>query len=400
MSSFRYAARTREGSLKRGELEAESVMEAAHFLREQGLIIVALKEAPKTNTLWQSLLTPRRPEQAMLFLRQLSLMLTEQSLGSALSSLAKQPGDSNYRAMLADIAEQVTTGHPLAEALGKHPQVFSSAVRAMIAAGEQSGSLAEIAGKLADHLEEKHVRRQKLQTAMVYPILLLLTVCGAVAVMLFFILPNFLPLFDALQAELPWSTRALLYVGSLAQDHGGEFFLLILLAMVGLIYAGRQPKIKRWLNAWELRLPIWGKFRREALWQEILGTLAILLHSGLRLDLALGLTAPATDNLALQETIKRAMQGVERGYTLSAALAKEPSFPVMLLELVAAGESTGRLEFMLGKSAAYCELAAEHKAARLQAMLEPTLILVLGVIVFFFVLSIVWPLLEAMENMM
>lgn len=397
MSVFRYAARNGEGILRQGELEAESIHEAARFLREQGLWIVRLKAYVPPAFSWKRLLRTSKPEYAVFFLRQLSIMLEEQPLNEVLSALAHQQGEKAYQSMLAEISNAVSLGQTLAEALRPYGYIFSMPVIQLLAAGEQSGSLPEMASRLAVHLEQEYARKQKFQSAMMYPAFLGVASFGAVMIMLFFILPNFLPLFAALHVELPWPTRLFLGLADIVVQYGGWMMGGAVLLASGFFRCYRQEHFRQRVDFWMLKFPGIGSFRSHAAWAHILGTLAVLLKGGMRLDVALGMAVPTTGNHALQAFLRRVQQEVERGYSLTSSLQGIPLFPVMLLELVRAGENSGRLETMLQKSSEYCVLSAEQKANRMQALAEPLMILVLGSIVFLFVLSIILPLLDSME---
>ena len=151
------------------------------------------------------------------------------------------------------------------------------------------------------------------------------------------------------------------------------------------------------MDAFLLRLPAVGELKKQTAWMHILGTLSVLLNGGLRIDEALSMAGKVTDNLALQDVVFKAKNSVQQGYSLAEALKGNSLFPAMLLQLVAAGESSGHLEEMLQKGADYCRISAENTSKRLQAMVEPALILVMGGIVLFFILAIVLPILDSME---
>lgn len=398
MGLFRYRAQDADGVLQEGELQAESAREAAQVLRGQMLRVLQVREVREKGRKWKRwkhLSLQRR--HAVLFCRQLAVMIDTQPLHQVLSAIGSQGGEKAYLEMVQKVHAEVELGHGLSEALRSYDDIFPRSAVQLIAAGEASGTLPEVLNRLAGHLEKDYAARQRFQAILVYPVILAVSALVVGVLMIFFILPSFAAFFEGLSMELPLPTRILLFLGRvLAEDGawvaGGGLLLLVLFAWLYSV-EGVRYAVDRWL----LRIPVFGQLKQETAWMYLLGTQAVLLESGIRMDMALELGKEVTENRYLQRFMEKTRKEVLGGSTLAAVLSGCPVFPAMLLQLVDAGERAGRLEEMLQKAADYCRLSAEIHTQKMQALLEPALILVMGGIVIFFVLAVAVPMLDSME---
>ncbi len=398
MAVFHYVACNADGRMREGELEACSSREAAQIVRGQALRVIRIgKAAGKKNKRFAFRSSPVTRKHAAFFCRQLAVMVDSQPIHEILSALSQQGGDKAYQAMIRDLRASVELGHSLAESLKKYEQAFSANVIHLIAAGEASGNLSEILSRLADYLEKEYAAKQKFQSMMFYPLILAVAALAALFVMLVFLLPSFADLLEGMHVPLPLPTRILLFLRKFLAECGHWTMLGGAASVLGCWILYGKEYVRRPLDALLLRLPFWGTLKLQTAWMQILGTLSVLLGSGLRMDEALSMVGNVTGNLCLQSLLSEARQSVQHGYSLAAALQGRREFPPMLLQLIAAGERSGCLEEMLQKSADYCRISAEAASQRLQAMMEPALILVMGGVVIFFVLAIVLPMLDSMS---
>lgn len=400
LERFKYVARTPSGELQEGTLDAEGLREAARILREQGVFVVKLLKSKSDRTFFSGPQSAGNSKYAGLFCRQLSIMLEEQPLNEILDMLSKQKGEKKYREMVQGIRQQIETGKSLSEAMEKFRAIFPANVIHIVEAGQESGSLSNVLERLADFLEKEYAARKKLESAMLYPILIGIAVICAICFMVVFILPTFVVLFENFHTELPLPTRILLGLGHFAESHGMWIPLMSAGVLAGFAWVLRQEAVRDIIDYWVLRIPLIGPWRQDAEWMHILNTLAVELESGMRIDVALRMVREVPSNRYLQKFLGELENSVSHGYPLVHLLETCPVFPAMLLELIAAGENTGRLEEMLHKAADYCELSSENFSQRFQAMAEPTMLLLLGGIVLVFVLSIILPLMEMMDQAM
>ena len=397
MAFFHYVACGAGGDMREGELEADSAREAARIVRGQALRVLRIEERERKRPRRLFSFSAVTGKHAAFFCRQLAVMAETQPIHDILAVMEKQGGDRAYHAMIQEVRKSVELGHSLADSLKKYEAAFSASAIHLMEAGEASGSLPEILSRLADHLEREYAAKQKFRSVMLYPLILALAAASSLMVMLVFILPSFVGLMEGLHVELPLPTRILLWVGHFLEAYGS----LLLAGGAGLSVFFRhlygKEGFRRKVDGLLLRLPVLGSLKRDVAWMHILGTLSVLQSGGLRMDESLSMASRIPDNRYLQAFLEEAKKSVQHGYSLTAALQGNPVFPAMLLQLVAAGESSGRLEEMLRKAADYCGISAENTSRRLQAMLEPAMILVLGGVVILFVLAVVLPLLDSME---
>ena len=296
--------------------------------------------------------------------------------------------------MLSDMAQRMAQGSTLAAAMTRHAEVFSPTVTALIRAGEAGGSLEPILKRLADKEERSWRVREKLQTALLYPSLLALAALVAMSFILLFVLPSFVHMLDGLAVELPLPTRFVLWLGGAFEAHGIALFaaLLFLPLVLALLY--RERRLHFFADRLLLRLPLFGRLRLDLELMTLFEALAVLMESGSALHEALAISEGVLQNSFLAAMFSRVKREVERGSTLSAALAASGILPPLVLELLRTGEHTGELATMLEKAAAFCRFAGEMRAERMEAMLEPLLVLSLGAVVSLIVLSVALPLLE------
>lgn len=402
--NYRYEASNRQGQIFKGTVSAPSRQEAARKIKRQGLWITALlraedeKEAAGRKD-WRQYLMPRKVDdmQIALFCRQLAVLLSAGiPVHEGLKALlAGRRGDRYFR-LLNGLYQQVLQGKSLAMAMEASGN-FSPRIVRLVAAGEQAGTLDAVFSRLADFLAQVVKAREQLKSVLLYPAILGLTALGMLIFMAVFILPAFASMLQNLQAELPWPTRVLLSLADFLQVHGGEALAGGSVLALGLLLLARQATVIYRYHQLVLYLPMVGALARHSAWSLLLGTLGMILEQGLPLHQAIRLAAPVAGNRYLERELLQVQAKVEQGSALMAALISCPVFPAILVEMLEAGEEAGKLEVMLAKAAAFCQVQAENESARLQALAEPAAIFIVGGLVFFLVLAVVMPLLNTMD---
>lgn len=398
MALFHYVACSADGGMREGELEADSARGAARIIRGQALRVLRIEERQGRKGKGFFSFSSITEKHAAFFCRQLAVMAETQSIYDILLAMEKQGGDRAYQKMILDIRKSVELGHGLAISLKKYEDAFSPGAIHLIEAGEASGSLPEFLERLADHLERDFAAREKFRSIMLYPMILALAVFASLAIMLIFILPSFVGLMEGLHVNLPMPTRILLLLGHFLEDWGQWLLAGCVGCSVLFWYLCGKDSFRRRVDRLLLRLPVIGSLKRDVAWMHILGTLSVLQSGGMRMDESLSMVSGVSGNRYLQSFLMDVRKKVRHGSSLTSSLQDPSVFPAMLLQLVAAGESAGRLEEMLLKGANYCQFSAENTSRRLQTLMEPALILVMGSVVLFFVLAILLPLLDSMET--
>lgn len=398
MANFEYVALDRQGKRLRGLVEGDSGRQARQLLRESGLTLLSVQEVSRrgAGSARGGLFAPRLGDKALaLFTRLLaSLLQAGLPVDEALSAILGQSDSRTLRRLVAGVRGRVLEGHSLASALEGWPESFPEIYRATVAAGEQTRHLPAVLERLAQHMEERQALSQRLRLAMIYPAILVGTALLIVAGLLTYVVPEITRVFTSMERELPAITRALLWTSEAARGWGHWLLAGLLAAFVAARVALRRPGPRRRRDRLLLRLPLVRRLVREGNAARVARTLAILLQSGLPLVDALGIAARATTSLPIREALDRAAIQVREGLALHKALAAGGLLPPLLLHLVASGEAGGNLESMLEAAARTHEQEVNALVGTLLAVVEPALILLMGLLVLAIVIAILLPIFE------
>ena len=397
MPDYRYVAIDPQGRERKGRLTAANDAAARADLIRQKFHIVAV-EAAGAKPAGRSLLAFRKTKlgskELALFTRQLATLAEVAPLEEALRTLTRQSEAESARAVIGDVHAGLLEGRRLADAMGRQPASFPPLYRAMVAAGETTGSLTTILARLADLLERQAEVRGKLIAALAYPIVLAVVAIGVVAALMIFVVPRVVEQFTDTGQQLPFLTRAVIAISSFAANWWWLIALLIAAAAFGWTAALRRPAFKAAVDARLLRLPLLGRLLRDLYAARFARTLSTMVSSRLPLVEGLKLTVPTIRNAALAGATANIVDQVRAGGGLSAALRDAGVFPPLLVYMTASGESAGRLEQMLERAADYLEREFDRFTAASMALLEPVIIVVMGSCVALIILAILLPILQ------
>lgn len=403
MPVFSYEARNRSGELFAGKIKAESRKDAARQIRAKALWVARLsEETGKTENSSLSRLKsimerPLSHLEVVLFCRQLSVLLSSgMPIHEALKALQQPDGNTPLQRMIDRLLRTVMQGRALHEAMQELPQVFPVRIISLVRAGEESGSLDIILKRLADFLEKSYEATEKFKSVLLYPVILGVTTLGAFLFMTVFILPTFATLLDNLHAETPWLTRILLTIAAVFQQYNKEILLTVAVVIFFILLLWQQENFRTAVDRLKIRLPFYGNLIQHSEWMMVLGTLSMLVGNGIRIHDAIALLFEVTDNRYLRKVLLEGQETVNRGGSLADYFCRCDVFPVILREMIRAGEKSGELEFMLEKGAAICRVISENETRRLQALAEPAAIFLVGGLVLFLALSVLLPLLDTM----
>jgi len=400
MGAFEFAALDKSGKEKKGVLEGDSPRSIRQQLREQGLIPLSVDEVAqresKTGGGNSFNFTIRRGISATdlaLITRQLStLVRSGLPLDEATSTVARQSEKPRLKSLMLGVRARVMEGHSLADGLGKFPHVFPELYRATVAAGEQSGHLDTILERLADYTEARQQMAQRVQMAMFYPAILTVMAIAVVAVLLGYVVPQVVEVFEDMGQTLPLMTRILITVSGGFRDYGLYGLVVLVVIVIGVIYVLRKPGPKYKFHNILLRLPLLGRFNRGVNTSRFARTLSILAASGVPVLEALRIASQVVSNLPMREAVKAAAHKVREGAPLARSLEQSGYFPPMTVNLIGSGEVSGNLEEMLERAATNQEREQETQISFLMSMLEPVLIIVMGMVVLFIVLATLLPI--------
>jgi len=399
MPDFAYVGLDTAGRERRGSVRADSPDEARERLASRKLYVVRLEpsiEQAGRPLLSRSLFTRRRlgAKQLTLFTRQLATLVTVAPLEEALRTLATQAERDEVRRVLGSVHTGVVEGRRLADAMGLEPRSFPPLYRAMVAAGESSGTLPPILERLAGLLERQAQVRGKVLSTLAYPIILAIVAAFVVLALMIFVVPRVVEQFDDVGQQLPLLTRIVI---GLSGFLASWWWALLIGGAAALLLGARALKeegLRLKFDAALLRLPLIGRLIRDLHAARLARTLSTMVASRLPLLEGLNLTTQTVHNRVLRKASAGIAESVRTGGSLSGALRRAGVFPPLLVYLAASGEASGRLDLMLERAADYLDREFDSFTATALALLEPAIIIVMGAIVALIVLSILLPILQ------
>jgi len=400
MPAFRYEAVDEGGVTRKGVVNADTARSARADLRGQGLtpIIVDLiatqvdaAGVAKSRGIGERL----SQVELALFTRQLaSLLEAGLPLEQAFTALLEQAERPYVRDLVASIRAEVMGGVSFSDALSRHPRDFAEIYRALVAAGEQIGQLARVLSRLADYIERSNALVQKVRLAFIYPAIVTVVAFAIVIFLLTYVVPQIVSVFANTKQKLPFLTVMMLAVSNFVRAYGIYVALILIGAFVAWLRALRNPDLKRRFHSWLLTAPIYGKFERSMNTARFASTLAITTGSGVPILRALDTSRDTLSNVAMKALVEEASASVREGVGLGRALSAQKHFPPMLVHMIRAGEITGELPAMLERAAASQQADLERRALTIAGLLEPALILAMGVVVLLIVLAVLMPIIE------
>jgi type IV pilus assembly protein PilC len=391
MPAFTYTARTSAGELRTATVEAATAQDVVAQLRRQRMTVVKVDENAKPKKIKGSI----KMRDIVIFTRQFSTMINAGlPLVQALDILAKQTENKVLAAATRDIVFDVESGHTVADALAKHPKAFSELYVNMVAAGEAGGILDTILMRLATFMEKNDALIRKVKGAMIYPAVIMSVAVIAVSVLLIFVIPVFENMFSGVGLALPLPTRVVIGASNFLRS----FWWLVAGAAAGGVWllkryyatSGGKLNIDRML----LRVPVLGDVLRKSAVSRFTRTLGTLISSGVSILDGLEITAKTAGNRVIQDAIMQSRASIAGGDTIAAPLQKSQVFPPMVISMIAVGEQTGGLDEMLSKIADFYDEEVDAAVSGLLSLLEPIMIVFLGVIVGGMVVAMYLPIFD------
>ena len=394
MPAFTYTARTAAGELRTATVEAATAQDVVAQLRRQRMTVVKVDENAKPKKIKGSI----KMRDIVIFTRQFSTMINAGlPLVQALDILAKQTENKVLAAATRDIVFDVESGHTVADALSKHPKAFSELYVNMVAAGEAGGILDTILMRLATFMEKNDALVRKVKGAMIYPAVIMSVAVIAISVLLIFVIPVFENMFAGVGMALPLPTRVVIgasdflrgYWWAVAGSIGLGFFLF------KRYYATPSGKLR--IDRMLLRFPVLGDVLRKSAVSRFTRTLGTLIISGVSILDGLEITAKTAGNRVIQDAIMASRASIAGGDTIAAPLQKSAVFPPMVISMIAVGEQTGGLDEMLAKIADFYDEEVDAAVSGLLSLLEPIMIVFLGVVVGGMVVAMYLPIFDMMN---
>ncbi len=393
MPNFAWKGRTRAGKLEDGILIADSKDAAAAILRRQQIQVTSLRARDRRIPLLPRLGGRINSSKLSIFTRQFSVMLDAGlPLVQCLEILGGQEEHKIFKAIINAVRTDVESGMSLAEAMKRHPNAFDNLYVNMIAAGEAGGILDIILQRLSVYIEKAVKLKNQVKSALMYPITVLLIAAGVVYIILWKVIPVFAQMFAGMGAQLPYLTRYIVKASYIVGSYGGWILLLLFLLSVATREWHKTYRGRRILDRMQLMIPIIGGLLLKISIARFCRTLATLTSSGVPILDGLEITARTSGNAIVEDSIMSVRKSVEEGKTISAPLQETKVYPMMVCQMISVGEQTGALDQMLSKIADFYEDEVDAAVGGLMKLIEPIMIVILGVIIGVIVVAMYLPM--------
>ncbi|GAC1625251.1 MAG: type II secretion system inner membrane protein GspF [Nevskia sp.] len=398
MSAYEYSALDARGRQQKGLIEGDTQRQVRQTLRERGLTPLDIKEVSEKRAQSRQGFTFTRggsfnSTELSLFTRQLAtLTRSGLPLDEALAAVSQQSESKRVQRVTLGVRSRVTEGNSLARALSEFPNAFPPLFRATIEAGESAGKLDSVLERLADYAERSQAIRSKVMLATFYPAILTVVAIGVVTLLMTYVVPKVVGVFDSIGADLPPLTKGLIAISAFLQHYGVYLVIALALGVFAFTRALKNEDFRRRYHRWVLRLPLIGRLARGANTGRFMRTLGILFGSGVPILDAMRIGAQVVSNLPMREAIDTAAKRVREGASLNKSLSESRLFPPITMHLISSGEASGKLDEMLDRAADNQERELETLIAALMSLFEPILILTMGAVVLLIVLAILLPI--------
>jgi len=395
MPHFQYNAMDTTGRTVGGRLEAESLDAVRVKLSELRYHVLDIKESHTRTSLIDRLNSMQKVKlrELVLFSRQFATMIDAGlSVVKCLDILQQQSKDPKLREVIGQVKHDVGSGASLTDAIGRHPRVFSALYVNMIRSAEAGGILDQVLDRLATFLEKEQEMRSKVKSAMMYPAVVLTFAMLMLLALLLFVLPRFKEIFDSMQLKLPITTYVLLNFSGIVKSYWYVFLLVFVGLIVGFKVFSSTPRGAYLLDSAKLRVPIMGELLLKTSVSRFSRTFGTLIASGVPVLRALEIVVDTSGNLVVSEAISLARAAVKEGEKISTPLFTTKLFPIMVTQMIAVGEETGRLDQMLSKVSDFYDEEVDTTLKGLTSLIEPLMIVGLGGIVGFIAISVISPI--------
>ncbi len=398
MGAYQYVAYDGNGKERKGVLEGDTPRQVRALLRERELHPIEITEVETKERSRLTEFSIRRGVSALdlaLLTRQLAtLTRAGLPLEEALQAVSEQTERPRLQSIILGVRAKVLEGHSLATGLDDFPHVFPTIYRATVAAGEQAGRLDTVLERLADYTESRHSLRQKISHALIYPIVLTGLAFTIIVLMLVYVVPKVVGVFETTGQTLPLLTRALIALSTFLQNWWFLVVAGIVAVVVGINRLLSREGPRRRYHRWLLKVPIFGRVSRGLNTARFTRTLSILSSSGVPVLEAMSISGSVVTNLPMRDAVEEATVRVREGGSIGRALGQSKLFPPMSIHLISSGEASGELENMLERAANHQENEMDSLLSMMLSILEPALIIIMGLMVLAIVMAILLPIFQ------
>jgi len=389
---FEYLAYTKERQLLKGKISAVSEEAAITTLGYSDLRVMSLKTVTPFFNVGRltDAFTTIKPKEVVMFSRQLALLLESGTdVVAALELLQEQITNRALQTMVKEVITAVRGGAKLSQAMSRHPKAFSKLYCRTIAIGEETGNLEQVLRQMADYIEKEALAAKKVKSAMIYPMIVALLVILVIAVMVFFVMPNFMGLYGALGADLPMATRALLAISGFLLSYWWAILLAVLGVAAGLYVYVKTPAGRYWWDSAILKMPLLGSVTLFRELSRYASTVSTLFRAGVSLPEIMTLSIDNAQNKVIVDALTTVRDEMLKGQGLSRPMSRNPIFPALIVQMAAVGEGTGNLDTTMDTVAMSYEMEANDRTDALIAAITPATTLIMGGIVAFIALALI-----------
>jgi type IV pilus assembly protein PilC len=396
MAVFVWEGRLANGTFKKGELEAADKAAAGMILKRQRIVPTKLKAKSQDIALFAKGI---KTKELVIFTRQFSTMINAGlPLVQCLDILSSQQPNPTFKKVLAQIKQDVEGGSTFADALGKHPKVFDNLYVNLVAAGEIGGVLDTVLNRLAVYMEKNESLKNKIKSAMTYPIIVLSVAFGVVAILMIFVIPTFSDMFKQFGSALPGPTQIVVNMSNFFRNFWWGIFGFIVASIIAFKWIRTQQKGRYYTDKMFLRLPVFGPLLRKVAVAKFTRTLGTMISSGVPIMDGLDITSKTAGNMIVEEAIRAVRTSISEGKSMSEPLEQTGIFPGMVVQMIAVGEATGAMDQMLGKIADFYDEEVDTAVEALTSALEPILMVFLGGVIGFVVVAMYLPIFQMAQN--
>lgn len=399
--TFVYKAKDPSGQILTGNILADNENAVAIHIREKGYFVTQIKEQGGSNSLSAFIdsLQSVNLKDIAIFCRLFSTMIDAGlSLVAAINILIEQTENPRLKSALQDVYKKIKEGQTLSRALSDHPRIFPGIMINMVEAGEVGGVLDDVLGRLASHFEKEHKMNQKVKSAMTYPAVVSVVAVLAVVFILTFVLPTFVKMFVDAKKELPTITRLVIGLSDFLRNYAMFIIPGMIAGFYGLKVALQKEQPRKVFDSFILKIPIVGMLIRKIGIARFSRTLSTLLHGGVPIITALEVVQKTIGNTSMMAALDEAKIGIKEGRTLAITLAQSKIFTPMVVQMVSIGEESGTLDKMLEKIADFYESDVDDAVGRLSSIMEPLIIVVLGIVIGIIIIAIMIPMFDIMSG--
>ncbi|MDD3487467.1 MAG: type II secretion system F family protein [Candidatus Moranbacteria bacterium] len=393
---YKYKARNQAGAIQEGFIEATTLSAASALLQRHNLVVISLEKQKEADILasvskfWEGV----SAKEFVIFSRQMAVMVEAKvPLLAALKGIIEQTENSYFAHVLTLVMADIDEGKSLSESLRRYPDVFSELYVNMVQSGEVSGNLQQSLESLADNIEKNYILSQKIKGVLYYPAFIVTAFFAVAFLMVTFVIPKLTEMLKETNAELPITTRILIWSGDFMQHYWWAVLLVIMAGIAGLIYYVNTEEGKKEFDVIKLKIPLVGRVIKFVYLARFAENLSTLVKSGIPIVTALQITGRVIGNIVYENDIAEAANRVKTGGSMSEVLGKKKkNFPSIMTQMIKVGEDTGKLDMTLDTMAKFYSREADQLVSNLSSIIEPVLIVVLGLAVGTLVFSIIIPI--------